>query len=73
MVLVCPPNRVASLGVAVWGLGVRLLDPKGGPAVLRCLWVYGRGVSPLARSVYAVQHLGYPSHRVEGVVGARAA
>ena len=26
VVLVCPPNGVASLGVALWGLGLGLLD-----------------------------------------------
>ena len=26
LVLICPPNGVASLGVAVWGLGLDLLD-----------------------------------------------
>ena len=26
LVLICPPNGAASLGVAVWGLGLGLLD-----------------------------------------------
>ena len=41
VVLTCPPNGVASLGVAVRGLGLGLLDPQRGPDVLRCLLVYG--------------------------------
>ena len=44
VVLVCPPNGAASLGVAVRGLGLGLLDGEGGLDVLCCLWVYGCGV-----------------------------
>ena len=46
VVLISPPYDVASLAVAVRGLGLGLLDGQGCPDVLRCLWVYGRGVCP---------------------------
>ena len=46
VVLMCPQNYVASLGVAVRGPGLDLLDGQRGPGVLRCLWVYGCGVRP---------------------------
>ena len=46
MVLICPPKGVASLGVAVRGLGLGLLDRQRGSKVLRFLWVYGCGVRP---------------------------
>ena len=49
VISVCPPNDVASLGVVVWGLGLRLLDGWGGLAVLPCLWVYLRSVRPYPR------------------------
>ena len=39
VVLVCPPNGVASFGVAVRGLGLGLLDGEGGLDVLHCLRV----------------------------------
>ena len=64
MVLVCPPNGVAPLGVAVRGLGLGLLDGWGVLDVLRCLWVYGCGVRPYSRGVYAVWCLAYSSYRV---------
>ena len=44
VVLVCPPNVVASVGVAVRVLGLGLLDGQCGLDVLRCLWVYWCGV-----------------------------
>ena len=71
VVLICPPNAVASLGVAVLGLCLGLLDGQRGPDILCCLWVYGCGVRPYSRGVYAVWCLPYSSYRVEGVVGAR--
>ena len=46
VVFICPPNGVTSLGVAVRGLGLGLLDGQCGLDVLRCLWVYGCGVRP---------------------------
>ena len=46
LVLICPSNGVASLGVPVRGLGLGLLDGKRGPDVLCCLWFYGWGVRP---------------------------
>ena len=46
VVLVRPPNGVASLGVAMRGLGPGLLDGQCGLDVLRCLWVHGYGVRP---------------------------
>ena len=46
MVLVCQPNGVASLGDAVWGLGLGMLDGVGGIDVFRCLLVHGRDVCP---------------------------
>ena len=46
VVLICPLNGVASLGVAVWRLGPGLLDGLRRPDVLRCLWASGRGVCP---------------------------
>ena len=46
VVLVRPPNGVASLGVAVRGLRLGLLDGQCGRDVLRYLWVYGCGVCP---------------------------
>ena len=64
MVLICPSNGVASLRVAVWGLGLGLLDGWRGPNVLRCLWVHGCGVRQEPRGVYAVWCLAYSSHRV---------
>ena len=70
LVFVCTLNGVALLGAAVWGLCLHLLDGYGGANVLRCLWVYGRGVRPHSRGVYAVRHHGYRSGWAEGVVGA---
>ena len=46
VVLICPPNGVAWLGVAMRGLGLGLLDGQCGLDDLRCLWVYGCGVRP---------------------------
>ena len=70
MVLICPQNGVASLGVALAGLGLGLPDGQRGPDILRCLWVYGCGVRTKTLGVYAVWCLAYFSRRVEGVVGA---
>ena len=70
VVLICPPNGVASLGVAVWDFGLGLLDGQRSPDAFRCLWVYGCGVRPYPWGLYAVWCLAYSSHRVEGVVGA---
>ena len=70
MVLICPSNGVASLGVAVRGLALGLLDKDCGFDFLRCLWVYGCGVRPLMRGVYAAWCLAHSSYRLEGVVGA---
>ena len=46
VVFICPANGVASLGVAVWALGLGLLDGQRCPDVLSCLWASGRGVCP---------------------------
>ena len=46
VVFICPPYGVASLGLAMWGLGLGFLDGQGGIDVLRCLWIYSRGVCP---------------------------
>ena len=41
VVLICPANGVASLGVAVRGLGLGLLDGQCRLDVLWCLWAQG--------------------------------
>ena len=37
VVLICSPEGAASLDIALWGLGLRLLDGWCGPDVLSCL------------------------------------
>ena len=46
VVLICRPNGVAPLGVAVRGLGLSLLDGQRGFEVLSCLLVFGCCVRP---------------------------
>ena len=69
MVFVRPPDGVSLLRVAVWGLGVGLLDREDGLDVFWRLCVHGHCVCPYPWGVYAVWCLGHPPYWVEGVVG----